>query len=265
MHTGPYSAAEDAAIIEHYSSKTLKEIAALLNRPHLGLAKRSHVLVQQGRLSYAQRFYGRPWTDEEIDYLAENWGLLTDEAVAAHLGRSVGACLHAAGQRAGVTRKMQFYTAATVAHLFGVDWHRVERWIEAGLLKAKRSHIRGVYGNVWHIGDEAITAFIRQHPWAYDRTRIEGGTWWRNLAERVWRADPLLTATEAAARLGCTKETVMRHCRRGWLVAYRTWEAGQHGGWRIPTSSLAQFRYRRPPHLSGIAAYWRERTERRRA
>lgn len=243
-----YRPEEDAAICAAYSSKTLAAIAADLGRDYRSVAWRVRWLVEQGRLDPADRRCNRTWTQDEIDWLSDNWGLLPDAKVAAHLGRTITACIIAAKRKAEVNRKMSFYTARNVADVFGVDVHLVAKWIAAGCLKARKSPVRCGDGHImWRIDDEAITAFVRKYPYHYERRRMEVGSWWRNLADKVWQADPWLTIPQAAKTLGVNPETVRRHIRRGWLVGVKTWEAGKSGGYRIAQSQLAHFRYHHEP------------------
>ncbi len=257
---------EDQAIVAGYSAMPLQDIATQLGRRAGSVVARAQTLVDKGLLDPTLRYHPRMWTEEEDDWLSDNWGLHPDEYVARHLHRSVVACTIRAKRVAGVSRKMAFWTARNVAELFGVDEHAItDRWIESGALKAEKSHVRCGDGyRVWRIDEEAVQAFIRQYPYHYDRQRIEPNTVYRQLAERVWQTDPWLTVNEAAAELGVHPQTVWRHIRRGWLQGKKTWEAGKWGGWRMPKSQLSGFRLRNPPITPSpalLAYYQRSKRE----
>jgi excisionase family DNA binding protein len=153
---------------------------------------------------------------------------------------------------------MQFLTKRNVAALFGVDEHLVRRWIAEGWLPAAKGFRMGPH-KLWRVQPEDLERFIRRYPQHYDRTRIEKGTYWRNLADEVWRTDPWLTVPEAAARLGVCRETVRRHLRRGWLRGERVLEAGLYGGWRVRERELATFEER---HLRYAVIAVKQRWER---
>ena len=259
-----FSQAEDAYILAHYSTTTLVEMAWHLGRRYQTVQQRVEILIQRGLLDRQQRYYSRPWTPEEDDWLSDHWGTMSDAVVARHLRRSIDACKVRTVRAVKVCRKMAFWTARNVADLFGVDSHLVIKWIRAGCLRGRRSSVRCGDGNImWAIADEAIQEFIGCYPWHYDRTRIERGSWWRKLADGVWAKDPWLTTDEAAAALGVNPETVRRHIRRGWLRSERTWEAGRSGGFRVPRSALTSFRLHQVPRMVSPALQaWYERAER---
>lgn len=243
-----FTAEEDARIIARYSATTLKAIAA-----ELGVARwqsvqlRVNQLIRQGRLDRHDRAYAPPWSEADDELLATWWGLLPDATVARKLGRTPGACKIRATRQLGLARKDQFYTVRAVARLFGVDDHRVRAWIDEGLLQAVRSTVRSGDGNLaWRIEHEWIEAFLREWPWRYDRRRIEAGTYWRNLADRVAAADPFVDVREAARILGVCVETVRRWVREGELEAERTPGAGGYGELRFARLHVENARRRLP-------------------
>lgn len=238
---------EDRLIIREYARRPLTAIAADLGRHWHSVQQRVNILIRDGQLRREQRFYQPRWTPEEDELLAEYWGKMSDTAVARKLGRTVVACTIRAKRHLGLARKDQFYTVRAVACIFGVDDHLVVRWIRADILTGRRSTV-GAGGNAkaWRIEDQDIERFMRRYPWRYNRRRIEVGTYWRNLADRIYLAEPWLTVPEAARELGVGVETVRRHLRRSWLTGERVPEAGKHGGWRIARSTLANFQAKRP-------------------
>lgn len=211
--------------------------------------------------------YGtRNWTEEQDEYLADHWGKVSDRAVARRIGRTVDACKIRATRHLGLSRTMNLYTSREVARIFGIDSHAVTRWIEQGHLKARKSPTRAGKHRRWDIDDASIERLIKRTPWLYDRKRIDRFeyTIWRNLAEQAWERDPLLTAPEAAIRLGVGVETVRRHLRKGWLRGHIVhWLGNDAGTWLVPTSALSQYRPRRESRLAlGCAA---DKNRRRRA
>ncbi len=254
-----FTPADDAFLIAGYRTRLIRDLAADLGRRPDTVQSRIDALIRQGRLDRTQRLHHRPWTPEDLDFLADHWGLRPDRWVAARLKRSVNACKIKATRELGIARKDNFWTARNVARLFGVDVHLVTRWIAAGMLAGRKSPVRCGNGQrMWRVDERGILAFIHRHTPHYDRRRIERETLFRLEAERVWQADPWLTADEAAAALGVQPETVRRHLRRGWLPGLKILEAGAHGGWRVRHADLAGFRPRQPttgPHPN----HWKRR------
>lgn len=232
---------EDAYLIANYHRQQLREMAAHLDRSWGVVQQRIEVLIRRGTLDRSRRFYHRPWTEQEDEFLHSRWGLWPDEKVARHLKRTVDACEIRATRHLDISRSMQFWTSRQVAELFGVDNHLVVDWIATGQLHAVKSPVGAGKRLRWAISDEAICDFIQQHPHEYDPKRIEWGSYHRNLANQV-HADPWLTVDQAARALNVTRACVLHHLRRGWLPGQRKARgAGGQGEWRIQKSALALF------------------------
>jgi hypothetical protein len=234
----------DEFVLMNYGTMQLKDMAQVLGVSASSAQQRAYKLIRQGRLHPRQRAYQPPWTEDEDEYLAEFWGIRSDKAVARHLGRTVTACQLRVKRALGITRRMQFLTSRVVGDILGYDAKRIAALIDRGYLQGQKAPFKVGPNRVWRIDQSSLERFMRRYPWQYDRTRIEKGTYWRNLAEDVWRRDPWLTATEAAARLSVCTATIHRHCQRGWLKGEKAWGAAHQGVWRIPESALARFERR---------------------
>jgi transposase len=211
-----WTAAEDHYLRTHYSTHTIKEMGRELGRSEQQVRTRINRLIAEGALTRRQRAYRPPWTEEEEEeLLGQLWGMMPDRAVARRLGRTVKACERRA-QRNGLARRHQFYTARAVADLFGVEHHTVLAWLAVGWLRGRPSVVGAGPRRAWRIDDADLEAFVKDCGWAYDRRRIEAGTYWRNLADRVWARDPWLPTPAVAAALGVSVWTV-----RDWLAAGR--------------------------------------------
>lgn len=241
MRRRPFTPDEDAFLIAHYPTTTLKDMAVHLDRGWTRIQQRINILIRRGHLERRQRCYNPPWTQTEIEYLADHWGLKPDAEVARKLGRTVDACKVYATRRLRLARSDNFYTSRQVARIFGVNSHVVIRWIEAGVLAGKPSPVACGSRHRWRIDDPALQRFVKRFPYHYDRTRIERNSYWRNLAERVRAADPWLTVPEAAAIVGIHPHTLVRYLREGRLEAVKTWGAGNHGAYRIRRSVAEAF------------------------
>lgn len=253
-------------LIANYSRLTLRAMAEQLGVNHwTSVQQQINRLIREGRLTRRDRHWHREWTAEEMDYLAESWGLLPDATVARRLGRTVAACKVRATRFLHLSRSQQFLTAQAVARLFGVDVHVViRRWIRDGLLRARRSAVNcGGNGRMWRIDDADLERFVRRYPWHYDRTRIEWGTYWRNLANRVWARDPYLGVVEAAAQLGIHPNTLARWCREGRIVAVKTacYGGGNHQRWMLAQSVVSAFVVPRTGSTGKRFGPWRELRE----
>ena len=123
----------------------------------------------------------RHWSAQEVSYLEEWYGRMPDDRLAEKLGRPViGIRLKA--KRLRVRKRNTGLTATRVARIFAVDPKAVVRWIEDGRLRARRSYAVGP-NKTWHITDEAVEEFIREHGQYIDVDRMPEG-WWRDVAEQ---------------------------------------------------------------------------------
>src|SRR5688572_20805240 len=109
----------------------------------------------------------RRWTQKEIEYLANNWGIATTEAVCRRLKRSHNAVQIRAVQL-GVNRKSNVLNASTVAEQMGVNMQTVRRWINLGLLRARRSHNGQDGKKWWQVRYEDLERFVREQVEIYD-------------------------------------------------------------------------------------------------
>lgn len=232
MNQHSYTAEDDAVIIGCYGIETLHRIAEKLGRTFHSVQQRTYVLIGQGRLRMSDRFYHRPWTEDDEEYLADHWGRIGDAAIAKHLGRTI-VSIRLKAKRLGLTRRGNVWTAADVARLFGVNGKTVVHWIERGWLRGHRAPFgAGGRDRAWSIDEDSLGKFIRTMGWAYDVRMMTPGEYLTNLARQIHRADPWLE-TEGAARLaGVAVNTIQRWCRGG-LPHHRRGNLGsQHGPWQ---------------------------------
>lgn len=231
-----------AYVLANYRTMKLKEMAAHVGVHWSRIQTQADRLITAGLLSRHERAYQRPWTEEEDEYLAERWGRISDIKVAAHINRTITACQIRVKRHLGINRHTQFYTQREVAHVFGIDEHKIGMLREAKLLDGKPAPFFFGLNRVWRFEEKQIEAFIRKYPWHYDRSRIEEGTYFRRIADNVQDADPWLTTQEFAELAGVTRNCVSANIRGGRLQAQKTWGASSQGDWRIPQSELTGFR-----------------------
>ena len=242
----PWSDDETAYLIDHYATTTLHAIATALGRPFPNVQQKTYTLEKQGKLDRHQRFYHRPWSDDEIEWLHEYWGVWPDEAVAKHLNRTINACVLEAKRTGLGGRKMNVLTAQAVAEVFGVNGKTIVSWIERGWIRGKRTRIAA--GSVpdpchpekkrrcayaWNISYDSLETFVQTMPWAYDVTLMAEGDYLTRLAKQVAKVDPWLSADEAAAELGWGYEQLRRWIKLGLIpVKRRPKNGSQRGPWQ---------------------------------
>ena len=122
------------------------------------------------------------WSPPELAILEET-GHLGVEAVRKRLAKRGFARSRTAillkRKRLKLTAHLDGYSGNALAELFGVDNHRIYRWIADGMLAAERrgtdrSPKQG--GDTYWIRRQDVHAFVLQHPDEYDLRKVE--KWW---------------------------------------------------------------------------------------
>lgn len=113
------------------------------------------------------------WTQEEIEYLQDNWGLLTINTLAKKLQRTE----EAIQQKAMVLKlgKSQYanglmYSPPQVAKLLKKDVKDIYKFIEQGLLKAKRKKL--IDRKLYQIHFDDLMDFLKNNPDKWDSRKI---------------------------------------------------------------------------------------------
>lgn len=197
------------------------------------------------------------WSAAEDAVLRRDTGRLTmaelTTAVAAVGMERTEVAVRLRAKRLGLSSAIYSgLTARQVGALFGVDPKTVTHaWVARGWLSGIRSS--DLAGASWVFRAEHLERFIRGYGYAFDWRLMRGGRW-RSLAETLDRADPWLTAQQAAAALHIKTGTLLDHCARGWLRSERRFEkcGAQSGRFMLRRSWLKEFRYRRAD-LVGIS------------
>lgn len=117
----------------------------------------------------------RPWAREEEDYLESVYHRVSLKTLAKKLGRTPTA-VRLKAKRLGLRKHGEGYTACSLAKALGVDPHWVKARIESGKLRAShrqtgRTQAQG--GDSWLITDEAVVAFIKEHPYDLDLRKVD--------------------------------------------------------------------------------------------
>lgn len=169
------------------------------------------------------------WTEEELDYLANSFGVLTDKTLASRLQRSEGAIRRKVSRRFHMHRWDNLYNAAELAEALGMEnAQRIIRWVTHGWLTARRSSIlRGRY-RYWKFSYTGIVRCLRRHPWL---VMLEPTRRWLisdyshhffYIVRKEWRRDPWYTTEQVASLLKVTAHTIRDYIHRGLLVAEKT-------------------------------------------
>jgi hypothetical protein len=122
------------------------------------------------------------WSPEEEEYLFENYPRKGWVALQNGLKRINGGihrtpcAIILKKKRLHITKRSDGLTMRMMEDLFGVDHRRIERWMNLGMLTAKRkgtdrTEIQG--GDMWHFEPRILRAFVINHPEEVDLRRVE--------------------------------------------------------------------------------------------
>jgi len=143
----------DRLIAECYdsSTETIDRLSQTLALPRWAVKKRAQALG-------LSRTKEKPWSQKEMAYLETNLHRLSLAVLARKLNRTVTAVALKA-KRLGIKKSEEGYTARSLAQAFGVDDHKVVRWVQRGILKASRRN-SGRPHDLYFISDQEEVWFI---------------------------------------------------------------------------------------------------------
>lgn len=197
------------------------------------------------------------WKPDELQCLAEHYGLICDKTLAAHLQRKESAIINIASRKRLATRMANFYTAATLAKVLGIPCPKqVLWWVKRGWLKGRPSARSQGKKQLWRFSERGVVHCLKKHPWLVDINRMEEH-YFRSVVIKEWERDPWYTVRQAAPLFGFTKlDAVYRYIHRGWLPAEKKPCHGSSGGvWIIRSSVIQAFLENDPrPRHKHIAA-----------
>jgi transposase len=103
----------------------------------------------------------KEWTQEELDYLSDNLGVIPSIKIARHLNRTLGAIRRQA-YLLGETSRTQVcnYTTCAIAKIVGVCHATVLEWITSGKLPATK--VQFVKGFRYYVKRYDIIKFLRE-------------------------------------------------------------------------------------------------------
>jgi hypothetical protein len=179
-----------------------------------------------------------PWSEAEDTFLRQNLGVLSEEEMAAKLGRTPTA-VHLRWKRdlglPAPSKTPGYVTANQAAKMLAVDVHAVCRWIEMGWLRARLLPFRR--RKVWRIRIEDLKRFVvKPEHWIFFRPeRVRDPALARLVALAVERwDDEWLTPGQVEEMHGVNHRDVNRYIHAGKLPGVK-W-----GNWRIRRSDAEQ-------------------------
>ncbi len=182
------------------------------------------------------------WTEEELEYLGNKYGLVSERAICRHLQRSPDACRIIAIRKLHSNRKMNFYCGRELARALGVpDSKTIMNWALAGWIPVRKSVVKAGKFRAWLFRDKNIVKFLREKPWLFDLAKMPEH-YFRTIVREEYERDPWYNCEQAAPLLGVkTDDAVQRYIRHGWLPAVKKPGGPWQGVWIIRRSAILSF------------------------
>ena len=124
---------------------------------------------QAGKMGLQKTSGRRHWTPEENETLIEMVERKSVVQIAKTLNRSINAVtVHAKRLNASMRKRNGWYTMGEAAGILGASQQWVRQRIDNGSLRATQhrdgGQMPGTKGSPWHIEEQDLREFIRQHP-----------------------------------------------------------------------------------------------------
>ncbi len=121
------------------------------------------------RWAHRCRKYARkepPWIEDELEFLADNYGRISVEDICRRLNRSPNSLKIISFRKLGINQKSNIYTARALASDLGVSCAKIiVAWYDRGYLKGKLAPFRNGPNHVWFFDYDDIVECLRQRPW----------------------------------------------------------------------------------------------------
>jgi len=206
------------------------------------------------------------WTDAELEYLSNKYGLVSDRTISRHLQRSPNAARIVVIRKLHSNHKMNFYSARELARSLGVpDSKTIMNWALAGWIPVRKSIVRAGDFKAWLFRDKNIVRFLREKPWLFDPQKMPEH-YFRSIVRAEYERDPWYTCEQAAPHLGvATDDAIQRYIRHGWLPAVKRPGGPWQGVWIIRRSDIEKFLANdpRPKHKFETCSLVRKRAARK--
>jgi hypothetical protein len=241
--TKPWTDEELTFLRENWGKLPRAELARRLNRSIPSINDKA------GTLGLRRKKELR-WTPEDITFLRENWGKLSICQLAKKLNRTKhGILVKSKRLKLGPVQDRSCFNKREICGLLGVDHRKVDRWIQAGLLKAKVAKTgreRGKCRGIIEVKPREFLRFLRENQNLWD-TRTAGDII-KAVREKEWLAEKIKVRREE----GKVRREIPWHLKTAFMefvaevatgAVKRIRAARQEPGWLRKKRELDQAKY----------------------
>ena len=126
------------------------------------------------------------WSEDEIEYLFDNCGIISNQRIAQQLGRTPKA-IRQKLSRNGVSVFSNFYSARLLAKVLGKCHKTIMNWYRAGYIKGKLAGFgRGYLKTPMMFVEKDIIVFLKEHHQLVKCEEI-GHPYFRNIVKGCYK------------------------------------------------------------------------------
>lgn len=235
---------EKAWLKENYSILPIKQIYA-----HLAPKTKNQIKGQACRLGVKAARY---WTQDQLDFLNEHYGVLSDDEICSRLKKSKNALHIQAVRKLKICHKTNFYTSREVALLLGVSCSKtIIGWMKKGWINGDKSTTRCGPNIMWNFSYEAIEQMLRERPWLVDCSKMEM-SYFRSIVKEEFAKNPWYSIRKACQMIGIQYQSsaMAFYLKKKWLhPVKKPIEGGNHWTWLFFKSDIDNFLANDPRRL----------------
>jgi len=180
-----YTEAEKDIVVKLYHEMLVKDIAIRIGHNYDSVCHLIRRLKKNGVIRDAKRGYKPSWTEEELTYLSDNWGLKPTKAISRALHRTVCG-VEGKAHRLRLRKVDSFYTYNLLSQEIGKSRMTLREYYRNGWIKGKKASWVANFGvHPMMFFEEDIVKFLREHYRLFDVRKIEN-RYFRNIVRECY-------------------------------------------------------------------------------
>ena len=189
MNGNGYTASEISFIVDAYPKLSMREIALQVGRTYYSLQYFIRKLLAQGIISKTHRGYNREWSEWELEFLEDNWGLCNTAIIAKRLRRAVSA-VEVRAHKLRLRRLDSFYTYSLLSKELNRNRTSLRNYYDRGWIQGEKASWTYRYGEApMMFMEEDIVKFLQEHCDLFNAREIPN-LYFRNIVRQAVQSEP---------------------------------------------------------------------------
>ena len=158
-----YTQDEKDIVVKAYHETPVKDIAMQIEHSYDSVCHLIRRLKKNGVICESKRGFKPHWTEEELTYLSDNWGLKPTKAIAKAMRRTVCG-VEGKAHRLRLRKVDSFYTYNLLSQEIGKSRMTLRKYHRNGWIKGKKALWVASFGvRPMMSFEEDIVKFLREH------------------------------------------------------------------------------------------------------